>query len=438
MKHLTKKITATVLCLIMALSPVSMTASAVTQSQMQSTVLSIAYDEIGYREGPGSYTKYGEWYGWQGAWCTTFVLWCFHKAGQRLGVKMYSVIIPSGGNCNSMISWFQNRGEYHSRSSGYSPKKGDLIFFDWSHNGSAQHVGIVNYTAGGTVYTIEGNNQDMVRARSYSMSSASVMGYGHPNWGSLSNGKSSPVKTTKKSTTKKRTTTQRQTTQRASTYNTPKKSQKKSSSSGNTYTTTKASSSSGKSASESKTTTKATTTKKPTTTTKKIVAKDMKLYASTTDLEVGDSVNLDYTIEPKGAQAVVGYFCDEENIIEISKAGVITATGEGKATVVVCANDEIYRQCDFNVTEASVSVTQQTPNNLDLQTTEPLSEKTAMQRLYDIGIDADKLVEHSKYFIYPLAIMGTTAVLAGFIAIVKAIAAAIRKKREAAADEPKE
>ncbi|MBQ9517623.1 MAG: CHAP domain-containing protein [Eubacterium sp.] len=422
MKTFTKKAIAIILSVIIFMTPVSMTASAVTTSQMQNTVLSIASNEIGYT-GNGYYTKYGEWYGWQGAWCTTFVLWCFHKAGEKLGVKMYSVIIPSGGNCNSMISWFQNRGEYHSRASGYSPKKGDLIFFDWSHNGSAQHVGIVNYTSGGTVYTIEGNNRKMVRACSYSMSSASVMGYGRPNWESLSNGKAAPVQTTK-------ATTQQQKTKQAATKSSKRKSKKKKTT---TQAQTPQEQTTTSSSDDTSTTEESTTKKKPkktTTTTKRIIAKDMKLHASTTDLEVGDSVNLDYTIEPKGAQAVVGYFCDEENIIEISEAGVITATGEGKATVVVCANDEIYKQCDFTVTEASVNVTQHTPDSVELETTEPLSEKTVMQKLNDVGINADKLIDHSKYFIYPAAIIGTTAVLAGIIGIVKTIASAIRKKKD--------
>ena len=130
------------LAFIMLLSPCALTALAVSESDMKSKVVSIAQNEVGY-EGTGSYSKYGEWYGYQGAWCTTFVLWCFNKAGENLGVKLYGRIVPSGGNCNSMISWYQNKGRYHKRSSDYSPKKGDLVFFDWSGNGSSQHVGIV-------------------------------------------------------------------------------------------------------------------------------------------------------------------------------------------------------------------------------------------------------------------------------------------------------
>ena len=190
------KILSVILALIIALSPAALTASAATEAQLKNKVLSVAQNEVGY-QGTRSYSKYGEWYGYQGAWCTTFVLWCFNKAGESYGVKLYANIIPSGGNCNSMISWFQNKGRYHTKSSGYVPKKGDLVFFDWSGNGSAQHVGIVKSYSGGTVYTIEGNNRSMVRECSY-VNGRAVMGYGNPNWAAVASGKSETTKKAKK------------------------------------------------------------------------------------------------------------------------------------------------------------------------------------------------------------------------------------------------
>ena len=52
------------------------------------------------------------------------------------------------------------------------------IFFDWEHDGTCDHVGIVERCDGTTVYTIEGNSGDAVKERSYSISSDSIMGYG--------------------------------------------------------------------------------------------------------------------------------------------------------------------------------------------------------------------------------------------------------------------
>lgn len=50
--------------------------------------------------------------------------------------------------------------------------------FDWDHDGTCDHVGIVERCDGTTVYTVEGNSGDAVRERSYAIHSDSIMGYG--------------------------------------------------------------------------------------------------------------------------------------------------------------------------------------------------------------------------------------------------------------------
>lgn len=408
--------------IITMMSPVAMTAQAATVDQMKNKVLSVAQAEVGYT-GTGSYSKYGEWYGYQGAWCTTFVLWCFNKAGNSLDVKLYGTIVPNGGNCNSMISWYQNKGRYHKRSSGYTPKKGDLIFFDWSGNGSAQHVGIVKSISGSTVYTIEGNCSGKVKERKYTTSGSkpynnisAILGYGSPNWSSVADGSKSKEKTTKKQkTTKKKTTTKKSTTKKKTTSKATKK-----------QTTTE------KSKKES--TTKATTTTKKATTEKVAVAKDMKIYAATQELEVGDSVQLDYTIEPANAPAVVSFFCDEENVT-ISKGGMITANAEGTATVVVCANDEIYRQLDFTVTAQSSDVTHHSSNNgyvvVEDNTTQkpPIRKQSSEQKLKAMGINITQLKQNQDLYIIPVAIIGVAGTLAILIALIRQIHGAVKRKK---------
>lgn len=421
------KIISVFLSLIMASSAFSIPAYAVSESDMKSKVVSVAQNEVGY-EGTGSYSKYGEWYGYQGAWCTTFVLWCFNKAGENLGVKLYGKIVPSGGNCNSMISWYSNRGRYHRRTSDYTPKKGDLVFFDWSGNGSSQHVGIVKSVSGSTVKTIEGNCSGKVKEKTYTTSGSkpyanvsSIMGYGAPDWASVSGGSSS-------NTTKKKKTTKKATTKKATT-------KKKSTSKKQTAKKQTAKKKTTKKETEKKETTSATTAKttSPSTTKGALAPKDMKLHAATTDLQIGDSVKLEYSVEPLGAQAVVGYFCDEENIIDIEQGGVIKATGEGVATVVVCANDEIYRQLDFTVSSVSSKVTKHTPDT-PLDTFEPstgLSKKSFSQKLMSIGINAEKLKAHIRYLIIPAYIIGITLIVSLAIIFVKAIANSVRRKKVA-------
>ena len=442
MKKIIKAISV-LLVAVMMCTALPMNASAASVSEMQNEVLDVANGEVGYT-GTSKYCKYGEWLGYQGGWCTTFVLWCFNKAGENLGVSMYKSIVPSGGNCNSMISWYKNRDRYHTRESGYTPKKGDLIFFDWSGNGSSQHVGLVDYIDGSTVYTVEGNCSGKVKARKYTTSGSkpynnvsAIMGYGVPDYSSVANGGSSKPTTTKKATTtKKHTTTKRVTITKKVTTTKKVTATKKVTS----EKTTTAKAKTTKPSAQKVTTTQATTapttakqeisTKKKKEKTKNVPAQDMELYASTTDLEVGDSVKLGYTLEPSNSTAVIGYFCDEEGIIQIENGGEIKAIGEGTATVVVCANDEIYRQCDFTVSSTSTDVTRQkTANDYveELTTSTHNIEKTKEQKLNEIGINVQRLKNNDEYYYIPLAICGATVVM-GLLAFV--IRKAVKKKED--------
>ena len=46
--------------------------------------------------------------------------------------------------------------EEHFKEKNNVPESGDIIFFDWDGNNSADHVGIVEKGDNGYVYTIEG------------------------------------------------------------------------------------------------------------------------------------------------------------------------------------------------------------------------------------------------------------------------------------------
>lgn len=109
-------------------------------------------------------------------WCAMYVTDCARDAG------ISSDIIPTFASCSIGRSWFESRGLFRYRNSGYTPKKGDLIFFTYGH------VGIVTGTGGSTVYTVEGNAHDGsyhnygVRKLSYNMSNGSILGYATPNY----------------------------------------------------------------------------------------------------------------------------------------------------------------------------------------------------------------------------------------------------------------
>ena len=327
-----------------------------------------------------------------------------------------------------MISWFKDKGRYYSPSK-YTPKNGDLIFFDWTGSGTADHVGIVNYTSDTTVYTIEGNCSGKVKAREYTKKGSkpynnisSIIGYASPRFSSVSGSSAGKTTTKKHTTTKKAKTTKKATASKR-------------------VTTKKAATakSTTKKAATKKETTKATTTTTTTQAATKATAKttteqsesapltNLQIYASKYDLQIGDTVKLDYSVEPSNTNAVVGYFCDQEGIIDIGANGEITAIGNGTATVVVCGNDDFYAQCDFVVTDAVGEVTTVGGSNeesrkvVDTRIDVSTTQANAQSVLTRLGANVNKLSQNKQLYIVPASIAGVTVFISIFIAITKKI-----------------
>ena len=155
-------------------------------------LIGVAKTQLGYTEldssgnpisstSDGGYTKYGASFGEpRGAWCAYFISWCASQAG------IPSSIVPRLGNCGTLTDWYQSRSLYYSRSSGYIPKPGDMVFFNWSGGTSAQHIGIVTGVSGNNLYTIEGNTGGsegyMCNGRTRNLSASYVIGYGVPKY----------------------------------------------------------------------------------------------------------------------------------------------------------------------------------------------------------------------------------------------------------------
>ena len=64
---------------------------------------------------------------------------------------------------------------------------GDIIFFDWKHDGQdgkADHVGIVERIDldTRTIHTIEGNSSDSCKEKTYSFDDTEVLGFGNPKY----------------------------------------------------------------------------------------------------------------------------------------------------------------------------------------------------------------------------------------------------------------
>ncbi|MGI6752820.1 MAG: InlB B-repeat-containing protein [Eubacteriales bacterium] len=117
-------------------------------------------------------------YGYE--WCASFSTWCVRQAGVPASVLKNEV------SCIRLIAWLRENSTYITRTSGYIPRTGDLIFFKASDSQKeATHVGLVRYVSGGTVYTIEGNTSTQnVSLRSYSLKDTYIVGYGVPAYAS--------------------------------------------------------------------------------------------------------------------------------------------------------------------------------------------------------------------------------------------------------------
>ena len=154
---------------------------------------------------------------------------------------------------------------------------------------------------------------------------------------------------------------------------------------------------------------------------------NLQIYASKYDLQIGDTVKLDYSVEPSNTNAVVGYFCDQEGIIDIGANGEITAIGNGTATVVVCANDDLYAQCDFVVTDAVGEVTTVGGSNeesrkvVDTRIDVSTTRANAQSVLTRLGVNVNMLSQNKQLYIVPASIAGVTAFISIFIAITKKI-----------------
>lgn len=136
------------------------------------------------------------------AWCAAFVSWVIDHTeygGQKLSdIINYKGTFVSGfmNNFNEESNQSTKKFYYNDNCSKlagkngnnnkYTPKEGDLIFFDWGNrfttmpasSNTVSHIGIVTRTENGVVYTIEGNSSDAVKERSYNLNSCSVVGFG--------------------------------------------------------------------------------------------------------------------------------------------------------------------------------------------------------------------------------------------------------------------
>lgn len=167
-------------------------------------LLDAARGELGYAEGTGGYTKYGEWAGDPCAeWCAEFVCWCVEQAQNRTGQELLNTIYPNYSGQNTGRDWFLARGRFVYRKgvcpgggvqwvrnadhalerNEFIPRSGDLVFFSYNEAGDTEHVALVEYCSRDaegrvTLHVIEGNNPDRVQRNAYPLEQSQVLGFG--------------------------------------------------------------------------------------------------------------------------------------------------------------------------------------------------------------------------------------------------------------------
>ena len=132
-------------------------------------IVAVALSQVGNVGGQ----PYWSWYGFSSRveWCACFVSWCADQCGY-----IESGVMPKHSYCPTGVEWFRSRGQWQDRNS--IPAPGSIIYFDWGGDGVADHVGIVEFCDGSTVYTIEGNANDACKQLSYAVGDRRILGYG--------------------------------------------------------------------------------------------------------------------------------------------------------------------------------------------------------------------------------------------------------------------
>lgn len=160
-------------------------------------LINVCLTQVGYHEGNSAgdidggnsegyldFTEYGRWYGQEilgtspfyTPWCAIFVSWAARQACMPEYIVNNSAYARVGSNpCYFHVP-------YRSAAV-YSPKTGDLIFYDYSGTGTGwSHVGIVLFAERGVVWTVEGNFSKRVIIVRHYLTDSTIKGYGTPNY----------------------------------------------------------------------------------------------------------------------------------------------------------------------------------------------------------------------------------------------------------------
>jgi hypothetical protein len=107
----------------------------------------------GYKEKENKHNLFGTWYEMDSEpWCGMFVSAVLHWVGVPLAVetdKGYAY-------CPAAVDYFKSQGKFKNS----TPLPGDIVFYDWNGDGTADHTGLVIRNFDNEISAIEGNTSD--------------------------------------------------------------------------------------------------------------------------------------------------------------------------------------------------------------------------------------------------------------------------------------
>ncbi len=157
-----------------AYDTVGKSATSVSSPVTKNDMVRVAEKQLGYAGGQ----KIWKWAGYDRRvpWCNLFITWCANELGYYQSGR-----IPLYQAPKDTAKWFKSKGLF--KNPNYIPKAGDLVFFALYGETTPYHIGLVEKYENGTVYTIEGNSDDVVKRRSYPHDNYRIYGYATPDYG---------------------------------------------------------------------------------------------------------------------------------------------------------------------------------------------------------------------------------------------------------------
>ena len=157
-----------------AYDTVGKSATSVSSPVTKNDMVRVAEKQLGYAGGQ----KIWKWAGYDRRvpWCNLFITWCANELGYYQSGR-----IPLYQAPRDTAKWFKSKGLF--KNPNYIPQPGDLIFFALYGETTPYHIGLVEKYENGTVYTIEGNSDDVVKRRSYAHDNYRIYGYATPDYG---------------------------------------------------------------------------------------------------------------------------------------------------------------------------------------------------------------------------------------------------------------